>query len=53
MSIKTLIVAAALAVAPTFALAMGGCGSLQQTATACSDGQVWDAASQSCVALSS
>ena len=49
MSVKTLIVAAALAVAPTFAVAMGGCGSMQQTAAACGDGQVWDADSQSCI----
>lgn len=49
MSVKTLIVAAALAVAPTFALAMGGCATMQQTATACGDGQVWDSGSQSCI----
>ena len=49
MSVKTLIVAAALAVAPTFALARGGCGSMQQTAAACGDGQVWDESAQSCI----
>lgn len=49
MSAKTLFVAAALAVAPTFALAMGGCGAMQQTAAACGDGQVWDEAAQSCI----
>lgn len=49
MKLKTLLAAAALALAPGIAFAMGGCGSMQQSAAACGDGQVWDAATQSCV----
>lgn len=49
MKLKTLLAAAALALAPGLAFAMGGCGSMQQSASACSDGQVWDAALQSCI----
>ena len=46
---KTLLSALALAVLPTFALAMG-CASNQTTAQmSCADGMVFDADTQSCV----
>ena len=49
MKLKTFLVAAAFAAAPGVAFAMGGCGTMQQTAAVCGDGQIWDAGSQSCV----
>ncbi|MCC6000890.1 MAG: hypothetical protein JJU19_08510 [Pararhodobacter sp.] len=50
MKVKTFLAAAALALMPGFALAMGGCGSMApQSASACGEGQVWDAATQACV----
>lgn len=49
MKLKTLLAAAALALAPGLAYAMGGCSSVHQTASSCADGQVWDASSQSCI----
>lgn len=49
MRLKTLLAAAALALAPGMAFAMGGCGSMQQSAAACTDGQIWDAGSESCI----
>lgn len=45
--IKTLLAAAALAALP--ALSFAACSSTHQ-AMSCSDGTVWDAASQTCVA---
>lgn len=50
MAIKTTLIALVLVVAPGMALAMGGCNSLRATsASACGEGQVWDAGTQACI----
>jgi len=50
MKFRLAIAALALAVAPGFALALGGCGMDRTTsASACAEGQVWDAASETCI----
>jgi len=48
MTIKTVLAALALTIAPTFALAMG-CSDRSHQAQSCATGMVWDSASQSCV----
>jgi hypothetical protein len=54
MKIKTTLAAIALTLAPTLALAGGGCMfGKQQSASQCAPGQVWNAATQSCSALNS
>lgn len=52
MKVKTLLTAAVLAVAPVIAFA--GCNGYghSETANSCSEGQIWDVASQSCVSTS-
>ena len=51
MKIRLAIAALALAVAPSFAAAMGGCSWERTTtsASACGEGQVWDAGSETCI----
>lgn len=51
MKLKTTFAALALAVAPTFAFAMGGCGWEHTTTSAsqCAAGQVWDQTTNACV----
>ena len=51
MKTKATLAALALAMTPSLALAWGGCGSMtpQQTASACTDGQVWDSDTRSCI----
>ena len=50
MAIKTTLIALVLVAAPGMALAMGGCNTMRATtASACGEGQVWDAGSQTCV----
>jgi len=49
MSIKTLLAALVLTAAPGLAMAECSWGSAQQTTMSCSEGTMWDAASQSCV----
>ncbi len=50
MKVKTFLAATVLAMAPGLAMAMGGCGSMTpQSASACGDGQVWDADARACV----
>ena len=51
MKIKATLAAMALAMTPSLALAWGGCGSMtpEQTAASCTDGQIWDSESSSCV----
>jgi hypothetical protein len=51
MKLKTTFAAIALALAPTFATAMGGCGMDHVTTSAsqCEAGQVWDQTSNSCI----
>jgi len=52
MTIKTTLVAVVLALSP--AMAFAGCFSAHQTtASACGEGLVWDAASESCIAPAS
>ena len=46
MKFKTILAAAALALAPGFAMAM--CGH-ERTVTACAEGYVFDAGTQACV----
>jgi hypothetical protein len=47
-TVKTLLTAAVLAAAPTFALAYE-CNSSKQISMSCADGMVWDTVSRSCV----
>ena len=50
MKVKTFLVAAVLAMTPGLAMAMGGCVSMTPTtASACGEGQVWDADTRACV----
>lgn len=52
MKIKTTLAVIALTLAPTFALAEGGCnfGKVKmQSVSQCEIGQVWDGATQTCV----
>jgi hypothetical protein len=51
MKLKTTFAAIALALAPSFALAMGGCGMDHVTTSAsqCEVGQVWDTSTNSCI----
>ena len=50
MKLKILVAAAVLAAAPSFALAMCNWGEhREQTASQCADGQVYDAATSTCV----
>ena len=51
MKIRTTVVALALVVAPTLALAMGDCGSkaTSTSAASCAEGTMWDARAQACV----
>lgn len=49
MTIKTLLTAAALAAAPALALA---CPAKQEARMSCSDGMVYDSASNSCQVVS-
>ena len=51
MKFRLAIAALALAVAPSFAVALGGCGMDRVTtsASSCADGQIWDAASETCI----
>jgi hypothetical protein len=52
MKIKSTLAVIALTLAPTFALAEGGCnyGKVQmQSASQCAIGQVFDAATQTCI----
>ncbi|MEY4982714.1 MAG: hypothetical protein RIR62_980 [Pseudomonadota bacterium] len=51
MKIKTALVAFVLAAAPGFALADGGCGAMKSkiSASNCIEGQVYDAATGTCV----
>ena len=50
MKFRLAIAALALAVAPSFAVALGGCGMDRTTsASTCGEGQVWDAASETCI----
>ncbi|MDU8913624.1 carbohydrate-binding module family 14 protein [Aestuariicoccus sp. MJ-SS9] len=51
MTIKTLVTAAALVVAPTFA-AFASCSGHSQQAMTCADGTIYDAASNSCKVVS-
>ena len=51
MKIKSLLIAAALVAAPTFASAACSWHNSAQT-TSCVEGQVYDATSQSCVPIS-
>lgn len=48
MKLKATIAAIALTLAPTFAVAMGGCG-METSASQCGVGQVWDQTTNSCV----
>lgn len=52
MTIKTTLCVIALTLAPSLALANGGCMSnkVQQSASQCAAGQTWDQATQSCAA---
>jgi hypothetical protein len=51
MTLKTTLAALALTLAPSVALAMGGCSDAkhEQTAMSCAQGQVFDAAKGACV----
>lgn len=51
MKIKAVMAALALALAPSVALAWGGCSTMkpEQTASSCADGQIWDGDSAACV----
>ncbi|MEZ5754376.1 MAG: adenylosuccinate lyase [Paracoccaceae bacterium] len=51
MKIKTTLIALTLGLAPTFALAGGGCNweKTQQSASSCAEGTVYDATSGTCV----
>lgn len=49
MKLKVLFIAAALVLTPGLALAMGCSWSTPQSASACGEGQVWDASTQACV----
>lgn len=49
MKIKTACAALVLALAPTLALAGAGCDREKISASACADGQVFDAAKGTCV----
>jgi len=53
MKIRTAVVALALVVAPTLALAMGDCRSNHRSTSAasCAEGHIWDARTQGCVAI--
>lgn len=52
MTLKTILTASVLLLAPTFAIAMGCSGyeHKEQTAMSCADGMVIDAATGTCVA---
>lgn len=52
MTIKTTLAVLALTLAPSLALAEGGCmyGKTQQSASQCAAGQTYDAATQTCAA---
>ena len=52
MKTKLTIAALALTLAPSLALAMGGCSDAkhEQTAMSCAEGSVWDPAKGTCVA---
>ncbi len=53
MTIKTLLAAAALVVAPTLGLAMGCSSSKHETqAMSCADGTVYDPATNTCTVVS-
>lgn len=51
MKIKTTFIALTLSLAPTFALASGGCNyeKTQQSASSCAEGTVLDAATGTCI----
>ncbi len=51
MKTKATLAALALAMAPSVALAWGGCGTMkpEQTASACTEGQVWDSDARTCI----
>ncbi len=53
MKIRTALVAAILAAAPTLALAGGGCnwGSHSEQAMSCADGLTWDEKTGTCVEI--
>jgi hypothetical protein len=54
MKIKTTLSVIALTLAPTLALADGGCMfSKQQSASQCAPGTIWNAQTQTCSALNS
>jgi hypothetical protein len=54
MKIKTTLSVIALTLAPTLALAEGGCMfSKQQSASQCAPGTIWNAQTQTCSALNS
>lgn len=52
MKTKTTLAVIALMLAPSFAMAMG-CSSKETTASACGEGQVYDAGAQKCVTTTS
>ncbi len=51
MTIRILTAAVLLAIAPSFALAMGGCNRdhINEQVSSCADGYVWDSAAGTCV----
>ncbi|MCC5984199.1 MAG: hypothetical protein JJU42_07530 [Rhodobacteraceae bacterium] len=51
MKTKATLAALALAMAPSVALAWSGCSTMtpQQTAAACTEGQVWDSEARTCI----
>lgn len=49
MKFKTALAALTLALAPTFALAGGGCNSDKISASSCAEGTVYDPATGTCV----
>ncbi|MCT7377946.1 hypothetical protein [Chelativorans salis] len=51
MTIKIVLAAAVLVLSPT--IAMAACASHSQSASQCTQGQVWNAEMQKCVATSS
>lgn len=52
-TLKTLTIAATLALAPGIALAMGCDSSKHEQAQSCATGSSWDSASQTCVPTAS
>ncbi len=48
MTLKTALAALVISLTPAVAAAMCG-GMIEQTASSCSEGQVWDSATSTCV----